>query len=96
MQFLRYQHKQRALTRARQLCTLRHENIINRLYPVYSFDLQQKRRRFGDTNIFLREKKVDYWLVYPARLLLKHAGKEMSYTDPDEAHTFAESLPGTN
>jgi hypothetical protein len=46
MQFLRYQDKERALARARQLGTLRHENNIIRLYPDYSFDLQQKRRRF--------------------------------------------------
>ena len=96
MQFLRYQDKERALARARQLGTLRHENNIIRLYPDYSFDLQQKRRRFDDTKKILWEKKVDYRLVYPARQLLKHAGKETSYTDPVEAHTFAESLPVTN
>ena len=96
MQFLHYQDKERALRRARQLGTLRHDNNIIRLYPDYSFDLQQKRRRFDDTKRILREKKVDYRLVYPARLLLKHACKEMSYTDPDEAHTFAENLPVTN
>uniref|UniRef100_A0A8C5BKH9 Uncharacterized protein n=1 Tax=Gadus morhua TaxID=8049 RepID=A0A8C5BKH9_GADMO len=69
MQFLRYQDKERALAPARQLGTLSHENNIIRLYPDYSFDLQQKRRRFDDTKKILREKKVDYRLVYPARLI---------------------------
>ena len=92
MQFLRYQDKERALTVARQLGTLRHENNIIRLYPDYSFELQQKRRRFDETKKILREKKVEYRLVYPARLLLKHAGKDLTYTDSNEARKFAESL----
>lgn len=76
MQFLRYQDKELAGQRG----TLRHENNIIRLYLNDSYDLQQKRQRFDDTNTILREKKVEYWLVYPARLLLKHAGKELSST----------------
>lgn len=92
MQFLRYQDKERALTAARKLGTLRHENNIIRLYPDYSFELQQKRRRFDDAKKILREKKVEYRLVYPARLLLKHAGKDLTYMDPDEARKFAENL----
>ncbi|CAK6977073.1 PREDICTED: uncharacterized protein LOC106705605 [Scomber scombrus] len=92
MQFLRDQDKERTLTSARQQGTLRHENNIIRLYPDYSFELQQKRRRFDETKKILREKRVEYGLVYPARLLLKHAGKDLSYTDPDEARKYAENL----
>ena len=77
MQFLRY---------------LRHENNIIRLFPDYSFELQQKRRRFDETKKILREKRVEHRLVYPARLLLKHAGKDLTYTDPDEARKFAKNL----
>ena len=96
MQFLRYQDKERALTVVRQRGTLRHENNIIRLYPDYSFELQQKRRRFDEAKKILREKRVEYRLVYPARLLLKHAGKELRYADPDEARTFAENLSMTD
>lgn len=92
VQFLRYQDKEQALTAARQLGTLRHENNIIRLYPDYSFELQQKRRRFDETKEILRENRVEYRLVYPACLLLKHAGKDLTYTDPDEARKFAKNL----
>uniref|UniRef100_A0A3B4U078 L1 transposable element RRM domain-containing protein n=1 Tax=Seriola dumerili TaxID=41447 RepID=A0A3B4U078_SERDU len=88
MQFLRYQDKERALTAARRLGTLRYENNTIRLYPDYSFELQQKRRRFDETKKILREKRVEYRLVYPARLLMKHAGKDLIYTDPGEALKF--------
>lgn len=63
------------------------------IFPDYPPAVAKRRALFNRTRELLRAQPgIRYGLLYPARLLVTHEGKQTSFTDPKKAEEFAERL----
>lgn len=58
------------------------------IFPDYSAEVMEQRRRFREVLQLLREKEIRHSLRFPARLHIDHEGQVKTFNDPDEAKTF--------
>ena len=65
------------------------ENKRILFYPDYSANLQRRR----DVKQTLREKVVEYALIYPAQLHIKHLGTVKFFSIPAQVQRFLKELP---
>ena len=65
-----------------------YENKKISFYPDYSADLQRRRDGFLGVKRLLREKEMEYALIYPAQLCVKHLGSVKFFSTPAEAQRF--------
>uniref|UniRef100_A0A3B4X586 L1 transposable element RRM domain-containing protein n=1 Tax=Seriola lalandi dorsalis TaxID=1841481 RepID=A0A3B4X586_SERLL len=91
--FLNFRDKEKVLRLARCKGEMTYENKKISFYPDYSADLQQRRDAFLDVKRMLREKEVEYALIYPAQLRIKHQGSVKFFSTPAEAQRFLKDLP---
>ncbi|KAG7510655.1 hypothetical protein JOB18_027576 [Solea senegalensis] len=59
----------------------------------YNVDLQRRRDEFRNVKRTLREMEVEYALIYPAQLRVKHLGSVKFFSTPAEAQRFLKDLP---
>lgn len=57
-----------------------------------STELQRKRKRFDDVEQRLRDLKIDYGIIYPAKLKLLRGGKPRVFADPADVESFIKDL----
>lgn len=62
-------------------------------FKDYSAAVAKKCKAFDEVKSWLRRKKVDYVLLYPASLKLTISGKEKRFNTPEAAATYVDSLP---
>lgn len=62
------------------------------LFQDISTDLHRKRKRFDDVKKTLRDLKIDYGIIYPAKLKLLHGGKFRVFDDPAGVESFIKEL----
>ncbi|KAJ1201135.1 hypothetical protein NDU88_004950 [Pleurodeles waltl] len=60
-----------ALRRARELKTLQYEGMVVSLYPDFTLQVQEVRRQFIAGKKQLRELRLEYRMLYPAKLTTK-------------------------
>ncbi|KAM9352314.1 uncharacterized protein ABDE67_007168 [Symphorus nematophorus] len=91
--FLNFRDKEKALRLARSKGEMTYENKKISFYPDYRADLQRRRDEFRDVKRALREKEVEYALIFPAKLRIKHQGSVKFFSTPAEAQLFLKELP---
>lgn len=91
--FLNFRDKEKVLRLARSKGEMSYENKKISFYPDYSADLQRRRDEFLDVKRMLREKEMEYALIYPARLRIKHQGSIKFFATPAEVQRFMKELP---
>ncbi|CAM4652658.1 unnamed protein product [Leuciscus chuanchicus] len=91
--FLNFRDKEKALRLARSKGEMTYENKRISFYPDYSAELQRRRDEFRDVKKILREKEMEYALIYPAQLRIKHQGTVKFFATPAEVQRFLKDLP---
>lgn len=90
--FLNFRDKEKVLQLARSKGEIIYKNKKISFYPDYSADLQRRRHGFTGVKRMLREKQVDYALLYPAQLHIKHKGGYKFFSTQAEAQSFLKEL----
>jgi len=90
--FLNFRDKEKVLRLARSKGEMTYENKKISFYPDYSADLQRRRDEFRDVKRTLREKEVEYALIYPAQLRIRHLGSVKFFSTPAEVQRFLKEL----
>ncbi|KAJ8004314.1 hypothetical protein DPEC_G00157840 [Dallia pectoralis] len=85
--FLKFGDKEKALRLARSKGEMTHENKSISFYPDYSADLQRRRDEFRDVKRAL-QKEVEYALIFPVQLRVKHLGIVRFFSTPAEVQRF--------
>lgn len=91
--FLNYRDKEKILRLARSKSEMIYQNKKIAFYPDYSAELQRRRDEFRDVKRLLREKNMEYALIYPAQLRVKHLETVKVFSTPAEAQHFLTELP---
>lgn len=91
--FLNFRDKEKTLRLARSKGELTYENKRITFYPDYSADLQRRRDEFRDVKRILREKGVEYALIYPAQLRIKYLETVKFFSTPAEVQRFLKDIP---
>lgn len=58
------------------------------VFPDYTSDVMEKRRSFKDVQQVLREKNIQHYLCFPARLHVHHQGQVKVFSSPAEINIF--------
>uniref|UniRef100_A0A669E390 L1 transposable element RRM domain-containing protein n=1 Tax=Oreochromis niloticus TaxID=8128 RepID=A0A669E390_ORENI len=91
--FLNFRDKEKVLRLARSRGEMTYENRKISFFPDYSADLQRRRDEFRDVKQRLREKEIEYALMYPAQLRVRHQGSIKIFSTPAEAQRYLKDLP---
>uniref|UniRef100_A0A3Q2W1E0 L1 transposable element RRM domain-containing protein n=1 Tax=Haplochromis burtoni TaxID=8153 RepID=A0A3Q2W1E0_HAPBU len=91
--FLNFRDKEKVLRLARSKGEMTYENKKISFFPDYSADLQRRRDEFRDVKQRLREKEIEYALMYPAQLRIRHQGSIKIFPTPAEAQRYLKDLP---
>lgn len=91
--FLNFRDREKALRLARSKGEMTYKNKRISFYPDYRADLQHRRDDFRDVKNILREKEVEYVLIFPAQLCIKHLGTVKFFSTPAEVQHFLKDLP---
>uniref|UniRef100_A0A3P9BGG8 L1 transposable element RRM domain-containing protein n=1 Tax=Maylandia zebra TaxID=106582 RepID=A0A3P9BGG8_9CICH len=91
--FLNFRGKEKVLRLARSRGEMTYENKKISFFPDYSVDLQRRRDEFRDVKQRLREKEIEYALMYPAQLRIRHQGSIKIFPTPAEAQRYLKDLP---
>lgn len=54
------------------------------IYPDFTQAVQEARKKFNPAKQQLRDLKIEYAMLYPARLKVTEDGKTKIYNDPKE------------
>lgn len=82
MKFLNFHDKIRVMQAARKKGKIMYEDHNVMFFQDISTELHRKRKRFDDVKRRLRDLKIDYGIIYPAKLRLFHEGKPHVFADP--------------
>uniref|UniRef100_A0A3P9AVZ3 L1 transposable element RRM domain-containing protein n=1 Tax=Maylandia zebra TaxID=106582 RepID=A0A3P9AVZ3_9CICH len=91
--FLNFRDKEKVLRLARSKGEMTYENKKISFFPDYSADLQCRRDKFRDMKQRLREKEIEYALMYAAQLRIRHQGSIKIFPTPAEAQRYLKDLP---
>ena len=58
------------------------------IFPDFTAEVSKQRASFNDIKRKLRDAKVKYGLLFPARLIVSVDNKRYSFDSPEEAETF--------
>ena len=93
--FLNFRHKEKVLRLARSKGEgeMIYENKKISFSPDYSAELQRRRDEFHDVKRMLREKEMEYALIYLAKLHINYQGSVKFFSTPAEVQLFLKDLP---
>lgn len=80
---LSYRDRDAALRKARELGKLQHDGMDISLYPDFTSQVQEARKKFLDSKKKLRENNISYAMMYPARIT--DDGKSKIFNEPKAA-----------
>lgn len=92
MKFLNFQDKSRVMQAARKKGKIMFEGHQVMFFQDISTELHKKRKRFDDVKQRLRDLRIEYGFVYPAKLRLFHGGKPHVFADPAGVDSFIKDL----
>lgn len=92
MKFLNFKDKIRVMQAARKKDKIMYEGHHVMLFQDISTELHRKRKRFDDVKKRLRDLKIDYGIIYTAKLKLLHWGKSCVFDDPAGVELFIKEL----
>lgn len=73
--FLNFLDRDMILREARKMGEIRHENAKIMIFPDYSREVQKQRQTFDSVKAKLREHKIQYMLLFLAKLKVLYMGK---------------------
>ncbi len=82
--------KQRVMEAARRVGGDKSPRVL--FFNGFSAALVKKRKAFDQVKARLKEKKIDYALLYPAILRVMVDGKPKKLSSPEEASAFVDTL----
>ncbi|XP_077341416.1 uncharacterized protein LOC143986884 [Lithobates pipiens] len=99
VRFLNYRDRDMILAASRKTQELKYENTKVMLFTDFSAETQRKRRSFTEVRRKLREKNMQYSMMYPRKLRVQHQGlnprkppvavHKTNVTPPDSFHRSA-------
>lgn len=92
IKFLNYQDREKALRAARKMKELRYEGQRISLFPDLSAETRQRQRQFDGVKAQLRGMEIRYGMLYPAHLIVTHAGQRHVFKTVAEAEDFVRSV----
>ena len=92
MKFLNFRDKIRVMQAARKKGKIMYEGHHVMFFHDISTELHKKRKHFDDVKQRLRDLKIDYGIIYPAKLRLFHEGKPRMFADPASVELFIKEL----
>lgn len=63
------------------------------LFADYSVFTSQRRKAFAPTIAALKQRSIQNFLIYPAKLKVLYQSKQLYFESPDEAMSFIKELP---
>ncbi len=96
MKLHNFADKQRVMAAARRLAAETNQPVDRikvSFFNDYSAAVAKKCKAFDKVKSWMRRKKMDYALLYPATLKLTVNGMEKRFNTPEAAVTYVESLP---
>ncbi|XP_041441303.1 uncharacterized protein LOC121400993 [Xenopus laevis] len=94
IRLLHFRDRDASLSEARSKGQLVHEGANISLYPDYSTYLQKQRSTFTGVKRQLRDLKLVYAMLYPAKLKVIDANKSHFFNTPEEALSWIEARSG--
>lgn len=92
IKFLNFRDKIRVMQATRKKGRIMYEGHHVMFFQDISTELHKKRKRFDGVKQQLRDLKIDYGIIYPAKLRLLHGGKPRVFTDPASVESFIKEL----
>lgn len=92
MKFLNFHDKIRVMQAARKNGKIVYEGHHVMFFQEISTELHKKRKRFDGVKQGLCDLKMDYGIIYPAKLRLFHEGKTCVFADPAGVELFIKEL----
>ena len=86
---MKINHKQQILKAAREKQQITHKGIPLRITADLSIETLQARREWQDILKVMKEKNLQYKLLYPARISFKYAGEIKSFPDKQKLREFS-------
>jgi len=86
-------HKEQILKAAREKQQIIHKRIPIRITADLSIETLQARREWQDILKAMKEKNLQPWLLYPARISFKYEGEIKSFTDKQKLREFSTTKP---
>lgn len=90
LKFHNFTDKQRVMEAARRVGGDKSPRVL--FFNGFSAALVKKRKAFDQVKARLKEKKIDYALLYPAILRVMVDGKPKKLSSPEEASAFVDTL----
>ena len=81
------------LSASRRAQELKYENAKIMLFPDFPAETQRRRRSFNDVKRRLRDKNVQYSLLYPSKLRVQHQGNVKFFDNPRDACDWLDRNP---
>ena len=88
MKFLNFREKIQVMQAARKKGKIVYEGHHVMFFQDISTELHKKRKRFDGVKQRLRDLKMGYGIIYPAKLRLFHEGKPCMFVDPAGVESF--------
>ena len=85
---LNYRDRDAALRKSRELKELRYEGSVLSLFPDFTQQVQDSRRKFQQAKRKLQELGYEYAMLYTARLKVIIDGKPKMFNDPNQIQKF--------
>ena len=86
-------HKEQILKVAREKQHITHKGIPIRITADLSIETLQVRREWQDILKVMKEKNLQPWLLYPARISVRYEGEFKSFTDKHNLREFSTTKP---
>lgn len=90
---LNFRDRDLVLREARKLDALRYEASKIMIFPDYSVDTQRLRRSFDQVKLNLRNRKIKYSMLFPARLRVQDGETVRFFTSAEDASHWLDTLP---
>ncbi|KAJ1192213.1 hypothetical protein NDU88_001525 [Pleurodeles waltl] len=88
VKLLNYRDHDAALRHARELKTLQYEGMTVSLYPDFTMQVQEARRKFIAGKKQLRNLHLEYRMLYPVKLRVEVDGSPIFFTDYKKLDQF--------
>lgn len=92
IKFLNYQDKVRLMRAARKKGKLMYREHQVMFFPDMSVEVQKKRRQYNDVKVKLRELRLDFGLIFPAKMRIFHQGNRHQFNTPEEVEAFIQRV----
>lgn len=92
LKLLNFRDRDLVLRESRKIEQLRYEGAKLMIFPDFSIDTQKQRRSFDQVKMNLRNKKIKYSMLFPARLRVQDGERVRFFTSPEEASQWLETI----